>query len=345
MITTYQDRIQDPEFIDANYIDQELRLGKHVIVQFSDKCYSNEKLFQLNKLCQKYDESFGVRFYGHYADSFDFKTLLLIPEVKCLYVDCLTKAENVQVISELRNLRMLSFGVFELKDTEILDFENLKQLTTLILTETRTKAVNLDYLRDYTYLQSLIIGQHHKNINAVGELSNLEFLSLNSIKQTPVTFINKLKKLKTLRLLLGGRDNILEIEENGIENLDIDWVRGFNDISNISKFRQLKTLSIENTIQLPRINFDTTFDHLTDLKILTCKSLSSLNGLNNLPSLHQLRIYNTQIDFDELFQQEMPSSLKIFGFYTTKKKANDIIRQRLDGMGYREFYPIPSMGL
>ncbi|MGO8056515.1 hypothetical protein, partial [Rhizobium leguminosarum] len=75
-------------------------------------------------------------------------------------------------------------------------------------------------------------------------------------------------KLKTLNFILGSRDNIKEIEENEIENLEIVWVRGFNDLSNISKFKNLKTLKIEDEIQLPMVHFDKTLTSLTDLKII-----------------------------------------------------------------------------
>lgn len=140
MITAFQNRVQNPSEIDFDFVGKELKAGKHVIVQFSENSYTDKTLSQLNELCSMYDEYFGVRFYGHYSSSFDFKTLLEIPNVKCLYVDCLTKADNVSILSELNHIKMLSLGVFELQDAEILKADNLKNLTTLFLTETRTKA-------------------------------------------------------------------------------------------------------------------------------------------------------------------------------------------------------------
>jgi len=337
ILTKKQNKIDNPEKIDVDYIDKKLQEGDHVIVQFADKIYSDKTLFQLNELCEKYDERFGIRFYGHYSSSFDFDTLRKIPNVKCLYVDCLTHAENVLTLTELIKLKSLSLGVFELKDTEILKLENLQQLTRLILTETRTKAVNLEYLKNYKNLQALIISDHTKNIESIGELSNLEFLSFNSIKKTPVPFVNKLKKLKTLKFILGGRENIHEIENNDIENLEIVWVRGFNDISNISKFDKLKTLLIEDNIQLLKIHFDQELSNLKDLKILNCKKLNSLTGLENLTSLKQLRVYQTDLDFETVINQKLPSTLKIFAFYTAKKKIDGKIKEILENKGYSEF--------
>jgi protein phosphatase 1 regulatory subunit 7 len=165
----------------------------------------------------------------------------------------------------------------------------------------------------------------------------LEFLSLNSIKKTPVDFVNRLRKLKTLKFILGGRENIHEIEENEIENLELVWVRGFNDLSNISKFKKLRTLHVEDNIQLTKIHFDMELTGLKDLKILNCKTLDSLTGLDKLTSLEQLRVYKTAIDFEIFSSQRIPKSLKILAFYTTKKKVDDKIRETLDKRGYKEW--------
>jgi Leucine-rich repeat (LRR) protein len=183
----------------------------------------------------------------------------------------------------------------------------------------------------------VIIGDHSKNIDAIGELSYLEFLSLNSIKKTPVNFVNKLKNLKTLKFILGGRENFDEIEENEIENLDVVWVRGFNSLNDISRFKKLKQLLIEDNIQLPKVHFEKVQPHLTDLKILNCKTLSSLAGLENLPLLTQLRISKTNLDFDNVIKQKLPPNLKTFAFYTTKKKIDDKIKKTIQSKGYIEW--------
>lgn len=331
-----QNRITDPSTIDTNYIANEIKAGKEVIVQFSDTTFDDKKLSQINELCNEYDQHFSVRFYGYYSGSFDFCTLLKIPDVKSLYVDCLTKADNINAIGKLKNLNKLSLGVYELNETEILKSENLKNLSELVIGDTKTKAFNLEYLNDFKNLKLLINAGHSKNIEAIGELSNLEYLSLNSLKKTPVSFVNRLKKLKTLKFILGGRENIKEIEDNEIEHLDIVWVRGFNDLSNISNFKKLRTLLVEDNIQLQSIHFDKQLPALNDLKILNCKTLTSLTGLENLPLLNQLRIYKTNLDFENVINQKLPNKLKIFAFYTTKQKIDKHIKATLERKEYKE---------
>lgn len=329
-----QKRINNPENIDRLLIDKDLKDGKLVIVQFSDKLYTDKILADLNELCLNYDDNFSVRFYGHYQGSFDSKTLLKLPNIKALWLDCLLKADNLEVLTELQNLRRLSLGIFELKETEIFQANNLKNLKELIIGETRTKTLNLQYLENYKDLNYLIICGHTKNIDVVGKLTDLEYLSLNSISKVKMDFLNKLKRLKSLHFVLGGRENLDEIEENEIEILEIIRVRGFNSFKNISNFKKLRNLLIEDQIQLTELQFDKEISTLTEFKLINCKTFKSLTGLEKLSKLNQLRIYKTDINFEEFINQHFPKSLSILTFYTAKAKIDKGIKDRLLKLGY-----------
>lgn len=331
-----QNRINNPEKIERLLIDKVLKDGELVIVQFSDNLYSDKILADLNELCLEYDENFSVRFYGHYQGSFDCKVLLKLPNLKALYLDCLLKVDNLQVLTELKNLKRLSLGVFELQETEILQSNNLQNLKELILGETRTKAFNLKYLENYRDLTYLIISGHTKNIDAVGKITNLEYLGLNSISKVPLDFVNNLKRLKSLHFVLGGRENLNEIEENEIETLEIIRVRAFNGLKNISNFKKLKSLVIEDQIQLTELHFDKEIPTLQDFKLINCKTFKSLTGLEKLNNLNQLRIYKTEINFDEFIKQMFPKTLDIFAFYTAKSKIDKEIKVQLLKLGYKD---------
>jgi protein phosphatase 1 regulatory subunit 7 len=330
-----QSRINNPEKIDRLLIDKDLKDGKLVIVQFSDTLYSDKILADLNELCLEYDENFSVRFYGHYRGSFDCKTLTKLPNIKALWLDCLLKADNLDILTELKNLKSLSLGVFELKETEIFQANNFQNLKELIIGETRTKALNLKYLENFKNLNYLIICGHTKNIDVVGKLKDLEYLGLNSISKVPLDFVNKLKNLKSLHFVLGGRENLDEIEENEIETLEIIRVRAFSSFKNISKFKKLKNLLIEDQIQLAEFHFDKEIPTLKDFKLINCKTFKSLTGLERLSNLNQLRIYKTDINFEEFIKQSFPKSLDILAFSTTKIKIDKEIKERLLKLGYR----------
>lgn len=330
-----QQRITDPKKIDKRIIDEHIKSGKHVIVQFSQNSYNRKMLIELNVLSKKYSRDFGIRFFGHYGKSFDLKYLELIPDVKCLYIDCLMNIENIEHLKRLEHLEKLSIGIFELKETEVLSYQNLWNIEELFLTETKTKAFNLEYLKNFKNLKFLTVGDHTKNINSIGYLENLETLYLNSIKKVPISFINNLSKLKTLKFTLGSRVNIKEIENNEIENLEITWVRGFNDLSNISNFKKLKKLFIQDNIKLEKIEFDDKSETLKSLIISNCKTLNKLTGINKLTNLETLTIFKTNIDFEQFFNSELPKSLKTFIFKTTKIKTDRKITEKILERGYK----------
>ena len=332
----WQKRILDPDIIDQALVEQALKENDEVIIQFSDKTYNDKILSELNELCDRYGDNFTIRFYGHHSNRFNCKIVNKIPNVKSLCVDCLLKADHVEAITKLNNLKKLVLGVYELNETEILSAPNFKNLTKLFISDTKTKALNLEYLKVYNQLEYLIVCKHTKNINAIGELKKLNQLSLNSISKVPIGFVNQIPNLKTLRIILGGRENIHELEGSTIEHLDLIWIRGFNNLSNISNFKNLKSLLVEDNIQLPSIHFDQTLTALKDIKILNCKTLASVTGLGSLPALNNLRIFRTNVDFYSFINQPLPPSLKILAFGTWKAKIDKDIKSVLQARGFSD---------
>ena len=77
--------------------------------------------------------------------------------------------------------------------------------------------------------------------------------------------------------------------------------------------------------------------YLNEIKILNCKNLVLIDGLTKLSNLEHLRIYGTSLDDSSFIDQQFPSSLNIFAFYTGKNKKDKVIRQKLDGLGYIEY--------
>jgi hypothetical protein len=242
--------------------------------------------------------------------------------------------KNIQILTEFKDLKKLTLAVLRLKETEILKFLNCHNLKDLSLGPT---ALNLEYLNRFENLTKLFLAGHKKNIEAIGELAHLESLSLASLGGNPVSFINRLKRLKRLSFLLGGRENINEIEGGALEYLGIDRVRGFNDVGDISRFHQLKHFSISDNIRLPGIRFDKKLPSLEVLRIENCKTLSFIDGIEKLSSLKHMWIFKTKLDFENLIRQELPSSLKNFSFHTSRKKENNNIQSRLRIKGYEDY--------
>ena len=332
-----QKRIDNPSVIDETLIDGLISDGYLVIVQFSKPCFDQKILKKIDQLCTKYGVKFAVRFYGFYSGSFNFRTLRSVPNVKNLHVDCLIRAENIVTLSELEHLLSLNFGVFETNEFELLSFPNLGRLRQLILGQTRHKSYDLAPLRGFDSLETLTIESHTKNIGAVGELDRLRYLGLSSIKRTSLEFVNSLKSLKSLFIILGGRANIDEIQENQIEELEIIWVRGFNELRNLERFRKLKKLYVEDQIRLESIPFNEEMPFLQELWAINCKNLTSITGLTNLRALKKLHFALTKIDYFSFLKQEMPASLESLYVFTGKERLNDKIKNEIVRRGYPSY--------
>lgn len=328
--------INNPEELDRVQIKQNLLDGNQVIVQFSHPDFYTSILEEVDELCARLDENFGVRFYGHYSLSFDARTLLRIPHVKMLHLNSLVQAHNTETLAMLEQLYSLNLGIHELENSEILGIESLRSLRDLVIMSDK-KILNLQYFNEFSHLEQLHIGGKVKNLEAIGNLEGLNYLALHSISKLPLHFINRLKKLKYLRILLGGREHIQEIEENEIDHLEICRIRGFHDLGNISNFRALTSLKIEDQAGLREIAFDRGMEALQEISISNCKGLECLSGMEQLPSLLKLRIFKTAIDFDSFIGQKLPSALSEFEFITSKSKVDQEIQDSLFKLGFRKW--------
>ncbi|GIP36501.1 hypothetical protein [Paenibacillus sp. J2TS4] len=328
--------INNPVALDRVQIEQDLHGGNQVIVQFSHPQFYGSILEEVDELCARLDENFGVRFYGHYSLSFDGHTLLRIPHVKMLHLNCLARAHNTEALVTLEHLYSLNLGIYELENSDILGIDSLRSLRDLSIISEK-KILNLQYFKEFPHLEQLHVGGKVKNLDAIGYLEGLNYLALHSISKLPLHFINRLKKLKHLRILLGGREHIQEIEENEIDDLEICRVRGFHDLTHITNFRALTRLVIEDQIQLHEIGFDREMKALEELSISNCKGLARLTGMEQLPSLRKLRIFKTAIDFDSFIRQKLPSALSTVEFATSKSKVDQEIQESLLKLGFQKW--------
>lgn len=327
-------RIDDPPLLNLEEIKTELNNGKEVIIQFSHPRYRLNVLNKLDDICSNCDNKLHIRFYGHYGTTFDCNILKHIPHVKNLSIDCLDSASNISALSNLIHLEELSAGIYELLDTKILRFENLHSLKKLSLGSTKTKQLNLSYLENYNHLQHLVISGHTKQINKVGKLKQLESIWMNSVSKIPLNFLNEIEQLKSLSFLLGGRSDLAELSIESLEQLKIIRVRGFNRLDNLRNFPSLKHITIEDQIQLQSLNIPSSLQYLSSLKLINCKKLTILEGLQSLPAMRELLIYQTAIDFDSFINSTLPRCLTHFNFYTTKVQLDKEIKEQLQKLGY-----------
>ena len=154
-------------------------------------------------------------------------------------------------------------------------------------------------------------------------------------KETRLDFLSELDNLRTLGMVLGSRASIAEIELSQLAELDISLVKGLVDLGDLSRFRGLSSLRIDQQARLEAIAFSPANAELRSVYLLHCKSLRTLSGLETLPRLEQLCIWSPVLDRQELLSLKLPPSLEICALYTKKEREDALIRAELDARGYR----------
>ncbi|MEP1229440.1 MAG: hypothetical protein ABJG88_02070 [Litorimonas sp.] len=329
-------RITNPDTVNEDRLLSTVGAWGLPTIQFSKPGQSKALLRSINALCKVFGKKLPIRFYAHYQNDFDASVLKYLPDVQWLLVDCLQEISNPEQIFELSKLKKLSFGVYNHHTQNFLNQLDIDKLEQLTIGETKKRNFDLSSLRDGKQIRSLSVVGHEKNINVIGEMDNLESLSLHSIgKKVSLDFVSRIAKLKTLKITLGGRENINEIKHPLLRELEIIRIRGFNDLGNLSRFPHLRRLNIEDQIKILSISLQN--PELNELKILNCKALNELNGLEALKKINHLRCYRTSLDYENLSQLNWSKSLKFLALYSGNNKRDKALRSQLDSRGFKEF--------
>jgi hypothetical protein len=303
-------------------------------IDFSKPVQSRALLKAVNFLCKIFGKRLPIRFFSYDSTTFDASVLTHLPDVQWLKVDCLQAISNSERIFELSKLKKFSFGVYNYDNPNFLHQLNLSKLEQLSISETKKRNFDLSPLCKGKQIRSLFVEGHTKNIEAVGELKNLETLRLWSIDQkTSLEFVSNISKLNSLEVVLGGRQNIDEISLPFLRSMRIVMVRGFNTLGDLSRFPRLKILRIENQIKLQSITFQTS--GLTKLSVINCKSLKALIGLEYLQKIKRVHFAQTSLDYEALSEFSWSKSLKVLSLYSGKEKRDIALRMRLKSKGYK----------
>ena len=329
-----QYRIEDPQSLDPFEIETLVSEGNQVIIQFSNNKWQNKLLEELNGVASKLDRNLQIRFYGHYQEIFDASVLRLIPDVKCLSIDCLTTAINLEALDILLKQKELHIGIHELDDTNILSTPSLRNLESLTVGDTRKNNVDLSHLANLTELKKIGIVGHTKNIEVVAGLNSVTSLFLSKIgNRVPLDFVSQIKNLENIFIILGGRTSIAEINGEKIKDLKITRVRGLENLGDIGRFPLVESIEIEDQIKLSSISF--AHNHrLRRMRIINCKTLERIHGITELESLEELCISQTAIDYQKFINIEMPKPLKKITFHTGKRKQDVEIENDLVDRAY-----------
>jgi hypothetical protein len=303
------------------------------VFQFSKPVYSVATLARLDELTQYFGDQLQVRFYGHYGTSFNANLLKTLPSVQNLALDSLTHILNLDSVSELPNLKILIFGVYDFDDANFLDKLPLTHLKRLMLMENKKRNFDLRPLEKALNLEELFVQGHSKNIDAISQIDSLNQLVLSSCNaKTSLAFVRHIERLLTLQLILGGRSDIREVESQSLEQLEIVQVKGLHNLNDLSRFVKLSALRVEDQIRIESL--DVSALSLRRLTISNCKKLSRVFGLDRQHRLEELFIAKTAIPVEDLFESTWPQTLRCLGLFGTSAEWNRSMADRSKQRGY-----------
>ena len=259
------------------------------VVQFSTPLLS-EEYSRLASFLDDYPKM-TLRIYGHYGIETDLEFLREFPSITNFQAD-----------------------LYQLKSFDGLRHLN-KDLTYLGLGQTKSRRYSLSILRRFPALRELYLEGHTKDFSAVGDLQELEELTLRSITLPGLDILTRLRKLRSLDIKLGGTTNLELLPSVGrLRYLELWMIRGLSDLTAISQLRDLQYLflqALKNVTTLP------TFATLSNLRRVHLEAMKGLNDLQQVADAPQLEEL-LAIDMRQL----SPDAFRVFVGHSRLRRAS-----------------------
>ncbi len=255
----------------------------------------------------------------------DLDFLRYLPSLKRLRICDATFLINFDNVELMNGIEDLSFYKFEPKLLDILKTmpPNIKSLS---IETNLSKNYNIDYIARFNNLEYLYIEGSCKGVEEIGQLNNLQKLTLRSISLPNINFLKNLRKLWSVDIKLGGIKDFSILEElPNIKYLELWLIKGLKDISFISKMMGLQNIHIESLLNIDELP---SLDKLINLRrvcLMNLNGLKNLNVLKTIPSLQDF--YFTQIKklqpTDLIPVLENPTVKNFYVYFPSDKKDKE----------------------
>lgn len=203
------------------------------------------------------------------------------PEIKLAIMwDSVIDFDFLNLIPNVRKFSVNSYLTKNFKPLETL------KLISLHLGETKSTAIDLDFLKNFKDLEILGIDGMKKGIDNIKFLNKITSLNLRGIKVENLNWINSLEKLKLLKLMYGSYQSLEPLAElKNLEYLGISRVRQIENYDFLNGLNNLLFLHFEG---LSDMNTLPSFNGLKNLRKLQIQNLSKLENIEEIESLENL---------------------------------------------------------
>jgi hypothetical protein len=273
-----------------------------------------------------------IRVFGHYGMTCDLSFLRQIGKVQRLSVDCLHDVAAVDAITDLRELRSLAVGIYNLENFDFLKDLDATKLTDISLMATASKKPSLNVLSRFPHLTRLYLEGQQKGIEVVGDLKMLEDLTLRSVTAKSLGFLHDLRRLWSLDLKLGGSNDLCALEGmSSLKYLELWQVRGLQDLSPIGRLTGLQYLFLQSLPQVTELPDFSALVHLRRIYLENMKGLRNVAAVDRAPALEDLIVVSardlTPNDFRPLLRKKTLKRLNIYFGSESKNTALKLAAQ------------------
>ncbi len=290
--------------INEVFIKEIMSFPKEDIITIQANGYiSCEALKTLDKLFQlRPDVQFKVSGWSdlNNFNGWDLSFLSLIPSVTNLSIGGFTALNtDFSVLCELKNLRSLEIGVYEVKDYAFIKTLPSNLETLKVEAEMRSGKPNLDcnWILHYQSLHTLFLGKIDRNLDCIVDLPNLKKLTLKGGGRKDLSFLKKLQ-LEDLEI---SWCNASKVDWNTLKNISslqsltlfsIKKLEDLSFISTLSNIEKLRLIWMGAVTQLPDLS---TLKKLRVIECETCNKLADISTLYNIPSLEKVLIIGNSL--------------------------------------------------
>ncbi len=276
-----------------------------------------EYLDRIQQACAEHGEACTVRFYDH-LDGFDASVLDALDRIRSLTIETVCPVSNVEAVGRLPRLTRLSFAPRGKMGPNLLERVGVRRLEHLTLSETAAPPLDLTPLGEARSLRTLRLLSQGRNVEAIGNCASLTELSLQPTEKFSLAFVNLLPRLEVLKLSVGKKRSIVEIESApSLRDLSFHWVHKLEDLGDLQRFPTLRRLQISLQKQLKTLRVGARNVGLEHIK---ADGLDEIIGLTALPALKSLFVFKGGLEVDP---SEMPPTLTHFALMPGGLKARE----------------------
>jgi hypothetical protein len=241
----------------------------------------------LNKDLFRLRPEIELRVYGFHSSVCDLSFVTRLYNVRRFSADCLMKAVGIEHLAPLEHLEDLSVGIFSLDSFDFLNAIPLG-IRSLSLGATKSKKPKLDALDRFRSLRKLYVEGQQNGIDVVGELLELEDVTLRSISTRGLEYVSKLPRLWSLDIKLGGIRDLTAISgKESIKSLELWRIRRLSDISVISSLTGLQCLFLQELRNVSRIPDLSKLTKLRRLYLENMKGLRDVDAIQHAAALEE----------------------------------------------------------